>query len=521
MAKQAVPLTDIVAEAQPDDISPNQLSVFDAPITADDIPPENPGKKKRKSQEPKELLRWTHKQIPLDDLYRLQHNPRKANEKGRKDLKKSIDKFGLAMPIVVNLDHTIIGGHQRIEELLSSGQTFADCWVCERQLSAEEVDELCIRLNKNIAGDWDGDLLAEHFSKRQLEEYGFEDKELRDLDGIDLSTRGDDDFGSIGTDQDESDDMDPRLQDLITVSQSGDLFEIRTEDGKVHRLLCGSCTDAAEVERLFAGEVADITVSDAPYGVNYTGTLTKQREGIENDAIEDYNNFFGDFLRAVPVADYNTFYLFMSDAEMHSMRQAWDEFGGSFGSYLPWLKDSFVFGRKDYSAQHELILYGWKGKHEFFGATTATTLLNYDRDLDTLTYEELQELVRGFKAQLSTAIHEKRPTKNPYHPTMKPVELIGRLLRDGSAPRARAYDGFLGSGTMLLACEKYERNCYGCEIDPFYFDVVIGRYCKWMAENGRAYELVHVQDASGQAPAEPKQPGHFLQALEDRLAPAE
>ena len=38
------------------------------------------------------------------------------------------------------------------------------------------------------------------------------------------------------------------------------------------------------------------------------------------------------------------------------------------------------------------------------------------------------------------------------------------------------YDGFLGSGSTLIAAEKLQRKCYGMELDAKYCDVIIERW---------------------------------------------
>ena len=43
-------------------------------------------------------------------------------------------------------------------------------------------------------------------------------------------------------------------------------------------------------------------------------------------------------------------------------------------------------------------------------------------------------------------------------------------------------DGFLGSGTLLLACERTGRRARRLEIDPAYVDVAVER---WVAMTGR------------------------------------
>ncbi|MDR2009939.1 MAG: DNA modification methylase [Bacteroidales bacterium] len=64
---------------------------------------------------------------------------------------------------------------------------------------------------------------------------------------------------------------------------------------------------------------------------------------------------------------------------------------------------------------------------------------------------------------------------NAEHPTMKPVKLVGRLIRNSSKVNDLIIDFFLGSGTTLIASHQLERNCYGLEISPKYCQVIIDR----------------------------------------------
>ena len=126
---------------------------------------------------------------------------------------------------------------------------------------------------------------------------------------------------------------------------------------------------------------------------------------------------------------------------------------------LIWVKSSPVFsmGRLDYDYQHEPILFGWKKKHNFYG-----------------------------KGKFLKSIWEiPKPSKSDLHPTMKPIELIENALLNSSVNDNIVVDIFLGSGSTLIACEKTGRVCYGMEIDPHYCSVIIERYKKWCADNGR------------------------------------
>lgn len=131
--------------------------------------------KKATKENPKSTkITWNLEIRKVSDLIEYDKNPRSLTEKGLTDLKKSIQKFGLAEPIVINEDNIIIGGHGRKKILQELGIEKVDCYVPNRQLSIKEVEELCIRLNKNIAGVFDFDILANQFEIGDLAEWGFD-----------------------------------------------------------------------------------------------------------------------------------------------------------------------------------------------------------------------------------------------------------------------------------------------------------------------------------------------------------
>lgn len=123
-------------------------------------------------------IKWTPQNKLLSELKPYSKNPRKIGGKKLDDLKESIKRFGLADVITINTDGTIIGGHARYYSLKDAGETIAMCLVPDRTLSEDEVKQLNIRLNKNIAGEWDHDVLANEFDVSDLKEWGFEEFEL-------------------------------------------------------------------------------------------------------------------------------------------------------------------------------------------------------------------------------------------------------------------------------------------------------------------------------------------------------
>jgi DNA modification methylase len=383
------------------------------------------------------------RKIPIEKLNPAAYNPRKDLQPGDPEyekLKRSIQEFGYVEPIIWNKrTGNIVGGHQRYKVLLDMGAEEIDCVVVDLDETKEKA--LNIALNK-IQGDWDylklEDLLQElDTGEFDIELTGFDMVEIEDL------------MTQFHEPEEIIEDEVPEPPEE-PITKPGDLWIL----GR-HRLLCGDATKKEDVERLMDGKKADSMITDPPYGVDYSGKnefLNKFDKGnciqkpIDNDAITDYRKFFSDFMGLAPLAEYNTVYIFMSSKELHSLRLALDDCGYSWGDYLVWVKNNHVLGRKDYNAKHEFIVYGWKGKHKFYGGFS-TTVLEFDR-----------------------------PLRSDLHPTMKPIPLLAKLINDGSPAKGKVYDPFGGSGSTLIACEQLNRICYMMELDPIYCDVIIKRW---------------------------------------------
>ena len=133
-------------------------------------------------------INWHNAKRAIKDLIAYVANPRQITDKQAQDLKASLDKFGIADPIIINTDNTIIGGHQRkkiLETLVGVDPDFEiDVRVPDRELSIDEVRELNVRLNKNVA-EWNFDTLANNFDLDDLKAWGFTDFELYDA-GVDI-----------------------------------------------------------------------------------------------------------------------------------------------------------------------------------------------------------------------------------------------------------------------------------------------------------------------------------------------
>jgi len=207
---------------------------------------------------------------------------------------------------------------------------------------------------------------------------------------------------------------------------------------------------------VLAGGLADMVFTDPPYNINYEGRTEKKLK-IKNDAL---GSKFYDFLRDASANMLSVckgaVYICMSSSELHTIRQAFLDAGGHWSGIIIWVKNHFTLGWGDYRHQYEPIVYGWRegGTHYWCG----------DRN-------------QGDTWQIN------RPAANREHPTMKPVELVERALRNNSKSRDTILDPFGGSGTTIIACEKMGRQARVIELDPKYCDVIVRR---WQAFTGQA-----------------------------------
>lgn len=225
-----------------------------------------------------------------------------------------------------------------------------------------------------------------------------------------------------------------------------------------HLIACGDARDKELVARLVGIRKIKAVIIDPPYGVAVTESkegfqTLKKNKVIANDHLQsdgEYRAFTRAWIEAIipHLAKKNSFYIFNADKMVFALREGMQDVGLKFCQLLIWVKTHAVIGRMDYAPQHELIAYGWFGTHEFVKA----------KDKSVIVYP--------------------KPNKSPYHPTTKPVGLIRRLILNSTRTGDVVYDGFLGSGTTLLACEQTKRVCIGIELDPEYCQTVIARFEK-------------------------------------------
>jgi DNA modification methylase len=194
--------------------------------------------------------------------------------------------------------------------------------------------------------------------------------------------------------------------------------------------------------------------TDPPYNVDYGNSAKDKMRGkdrrILNDALGDgfYQCLYDACLNLLVVTK-GACYVCMSSSELHTLQKAWIDAGGKWSTFIIWAKNTFTLGRSDYQRQYEPILYGWKQgvDHFWCGDRDQSDIWNYNK-----------------------------PRVNDLHPTMKPVELVERAIKNSSKSRDIVLDLFGGSGTTLIACEKTGRQARLIELDPKFADVIVKRW---------------------------------------------
>ncbi|MFV0626617.1 MAG: site-specific DNA-methyltransferase [Alphaproteobacteria bacterium] len=388
--------------------------------------------------------------LEVDKLIPYAKNARTHNDQQVEQIAASIQEFGFTNPILIDGKNVIIAGHGRLMAAKRLG--LKDVPVIRlSHLSSTQVRALVIADNKiALNAGWNETLLQIELEELKELDFdinllGFSEEELSELDGF-----GEEVAGKV------EDDVIPEIPEKA-ITQRGDVWQLGT-----HRLICGDTTMIDDVKKLMQGDVADMIFTDPPYNVNYGATMkdklryhvaSESERKIMNDNLgEDFAQFLIDSCTNMLMYCRGAVYVCMSSSELHTLYDAFVSSGGKWSTFIIWIKNTFTLGRADYQRQYEPILYGWVGggKHHWCGDRNQSDVWEYNK-----------------------------PVRNDLHPTMKPVELVERAIKNSSKAGDLILDGFAGSGSTLIACEKSQRRCRLIELDPKYCDVILKRWEDW------------------------------------------
>ena len=391
--------------------------------------------------------------INIDRLIPYARNPRN-NKASVSKVASSIKEYGWQQPIVVDNEMVVIAGHTRLLAAQQLGLNEVPVHIAAN-LTAEQIKAYRLADNR-IAQDseWDESLLALELAELEsldfdLDLTGFTPNELNDLLAKEMIE------GLV------DEDLAPPVPDN-PISKLEDVWLLGD-----HRLVCGDATNSEHVKLLMNGNLADLVFTDPPYNVDYgggrkagstpPGARVKAHGTILNDKMtpEEFETFCENFFKSYLdiMKPLSCIYVCHSDQKSEAKMTFQRTFDNHFyfSSTLIWAKNNAGLGFQDYRAKHEPMLYGWKegkGKHQFFGERTKTTVWNIKRE----------------------------PTTEYVHPTQKPVELVSEAMFNSSKGKDNVVDLFGGSGSVVLAGEKIDRRTFVMELDPKYCDVIIQRW---------------------------------------------
>ena len=416
--------------------------------------------------------------VPAGKLRPAPYNPNVMSKAEMAILCRSIRQWGMVDPLVVRrADHTVIGGHQRLEAARMLGLTQVP--VVFVNIDEHQAKALNIALNK-IHGDWDlpklGELLDDLRDMPDLDETltGFDPKEMDQLLAeLERSQR---------SEEEESFDAEAAMieaQEAIgpTRVQPGEVWQLGP-----HRLLCGDATDASSWDRLMAcpersrgaGKQAHAVVTDPPYAVHYVGgraaqeeRIARARRGIDQPSDAYWDHMTPEAYRKLLISSLSLahehsdasapLYLWFASAHLRNVLACLEETGWQERNLLVWVKNNgagALFAQ--YKHWYEPLFYAHKRGESprWRGPTNESTVWFHDK-----------------------------PARNDLHPTMKPLTLIERAISNSTAPSQLVVDPFLGSGTAIIAAQRCGRICYGMDLEPRYCDVILGR---WEAMSGQS-----------------------------------
>ncbi len=418
-----------------------------------------------------------YENVKIDKLKPYENNARTHSEEQVEKIANSIKEFGFINPVIIDSDYGIIAGHGRVLGAQLLGMKEVPCLFVEDLTDVQKRAYILADNKLALDAGWDDEILRQEI--KALDDLNFDVS----IAGFDID---DFDFTQSDIEFEEDDyDVEAKLPE-IPKAKYGDIYQLGE-----HIVMCGDSTNPEDIEKLTGGEIMDLCVTDPPYNVNY-GSINESGYGKErdngnkilNDNMDDESfyyfllAFYEQMLRVLK--DGGAYYIFHSDTEGYNFRKALRDAGGVVKQNLIWVKNALVLGRQDYQWKHEPCLYGWKegAGHYFIDDRTQTTVFEDKADLDKLSKEELKEMIEEILADKmpTTIIHEDKPLKNDIHPTMKPIRLVSRLIKNSSKVGEKVIDFFGGSGSTLISCEHLGRKCYTIELDPKYVDVIIDRW---------------------------------------------
>jgi DNA modification methylase len=358
--------------------------------------------------------------VPIGTIKNNPNNPRVIKDDKFKKLVQSIKdlpEMAEVRPVVVNTDMVVLGGNMRLKAMREAG--WKDVPIQVVDWDEDKQRQFIIKDNVS-GGEWDWDMLANEWDTEELQEWGLD---LPDFDNAKELEAEEDDY-----------EMPDQVQTDIVL---GDLFEIGP-----HRLLCGDSTDSDQVAKLVNGKKIDLVFTDPPYGISVV--QNKSVGGGKLAKVNNYSEIIGDDTTDTAREFYNT----CVSLDM----QNFIIWGGNY--FTDFLTPSMCW-----------LIWDKENTGNFADVELAWT--SFDKAAKLYKWQWNGMIRKGDK---------NVEGKTRVHPTQKPVGLFGNIFNDFKFDIC--FDGFLGSGSTMVAAHQLNRKCYGMELDPKYCQVIVDRMLK-------------------------------------------
>lgn len=404
-------------------------------------------------------------------------------------LRKSIERYGMLAPLLVDGQGQIIDGVARYEAAKLAG-------LDHIHLSIEDIRVLRLGLNRlREEVKWDRETVAAEL--RHLIDIGFE-LDLTGFDTVEIES-----YLEISDAQGDVEDLDTALIARPRVSRSGDIWIMHA--GKTeHRIACGDFQNEALRKLLFENEWAAACFTDPPYNVairgHVSGTGKHAEFAMASGEMTDpeYETFLVKKLKALDchLGANGVIYICMDWRHIRHLLNAGQVCNLTLLNLAVWTKSNPGMG-SFYRSQHKLI---------------AVFIRQGECHRNNI------ELGRHGRSRSNgwpyRGVNVFGPERHllDEHPTIKPSALVGDAIRDVTVPGEIIFDPFLGSGSTLIAAERTRRRCFGMDIEPKYVDLAIRR---WQLETG----VCAVRKADGVTFAEAEQLATMIVPAQGEVQP--
>ena len=400
-------------------------------------------------------------QVPTSDLIPYARNARTHSDAQVAQIAGSIQEFGFCNPVLIDKANGIIAGHGRVMAANLLKLQTVPCIRLDHLTDAQKRAYILADNRIALSSGWDEAMLANELQDLHADEIdlGLTGFSVEELEGI---------MNLTAVTEETAVDAEPRIDEADALQGLWETARGQVWRCGIHRLMCGSSTEAADVAKLLSGASPQIMVTDPPYGVNYdpswrndAGVSNSSRTGkVLNDDIADWTPAWRLFGGAVA-------YVWHGGLHSATVQKSLIDAGFVARAQIIWVKPRLVLSRGHYHWQHEPCWVADKPEQL------------EEKDCEEAWYAVRKNSTAGFVGgRKQTTVWEIgfKDEAKTVHGTQKPVECMARPIRNHSLSKDGVYEPFSGSGSTLIACEQLQRPCFAMELNPQYVAVALQRF---------------------------------------------